>query len=142
MQTENALLSESGYSIEELTIKSDGLNIWGKLYIPEGTENVPLAICSHGFGGSYRNTKEYAENFAKNGIAAFSFDFTGGGSSSRSGGRTTEMSVLTEAADLGCVLDYFKYYSGIDSDRIFLFGESQGGFVSTYVAGSRSDDIA
>ena len=142
MTTENTLLSESDYFIEELTIQSDRLNIWGKLYIPEGTENVPLAICSHGFGGSYRNTEEYAESFAKNGIASFSFDFTGGGSGSRSGGSTTEMSVLTEAADLGCVLDYFKNHSGIDSERIFLFGESQGGFVSTYVAGTRSEDIA
>ena len=142
MATVDTLPSESDYSIEELTIQEGGLNIWGKLYLPEGTENVPLAICSHGFGGSYRNTEEYAENFARHGIAAFSFDFTGGGSGSRSGGSTTEMSVLTEAADLGCVLDYFKSYSGIDPEHIFLFGESQGGFVSTYVAGTRPEDVA
>ena len=140
--TGEVLPSESDYSIEELTIQGDGLNIWGKLYLPAGAETVPLAICSHGFGGSYRNTEEYAENFARRGIAAFSFDFTGGGSGSRSGGSTSEMSVLTEAADLGCVLEYFKNYSGIDPERIFLFGESQGGFVSTYVAGTRPEDVA
>ena len=142
MATADTLPSESDYSIEELVIQDGGLNIWGKLYLPKGIESVPLAICSHGFGGSYRNTEEYAKNFARHGIAAFSFDFTGGGSGSRSGGSTTEMSVLTEAADLDSVLDYFKSYSGIDPERIFLFGESQGGFVSTYVAGTRPEDVA
>jgi len=136
------LQGEIEYSMEELTIHRDGLSIWGKLYLPVGAQRHPLVICSHGFGGSYHNTEEYAEYFAENGIAAFSFDFTGGGSGSRSGGSTENMSVLTEARDLGCVLDAFKNDPRIDPEQIILFGESQGGFVSTYTAGVRPEDIA
>ncbi|MBQ7487524.1 MAG: alpha/beta hydrolase, partial [Clostridia bacterium] len=43
---------------------------------------------------------------------------------------------------LGCVLDAFKNDPRIDPEQIILFGESQGGFVSTYTAGVRPEDIA
>lgn len=136
------LLSDTEYSVEELAIDREDMEIYGKLYLPSGSQEPPLVILSHGFGGSYRNTEGYAEYFAANGIAAYAFDFIGGGSSSRSGGSTTEMSVLTEAADLGAVLDHFKADPRFDPEEIFLLGESQGGFVSTYVAGTRPEDIA
>ena len=136
------LRSDTEYSVEELSLDRDGMKIYGKLYFPAGLQDPPLVILSHGFGGSYRNTEEYAEYFAANGIAAYAFDFIGGGSGSKSDGNTTEMSVLTEAADLDCVLNYFKNHSGINPKHIFLFGESQGGFVSTYVAGTRPEDVA
>lgn len=56
-------------------------------------------------------------------------------------GSTSAMPVLTEVADFNAVLDYFLAYTGIDHDKIFLFGESQGGFVSAYVAGKRPEDV-
>ena len=47
------------------------------------------------------------------------------------------MSVLTEAEDLNCVLNYFKpHYS-----TIFLWGASMGGFISSYVAAHRPQDV-
>lgn len=127
---------------KEVHIKVGDKNIYGKLYTPSGKGKKPLVILSHGFGGSYTNVKDYAINFAKNGIASFAFDFVGGGYGSRSGGSMTEMSVLTEADDLNLVLDHFRKESTIDRKQIFLFGESQGGFVSTYVAGNRPEDVA
>jgi len=130
------------HRVEILNIERNGLNIYGKLYVPSGAEDHPLVILSHIFGGSSENTAAYAEYFADHGFASFAYDFVGGGNKIRSDGSMTEMSVLTEAADLNTVIDHFLEHFGERSIRIFLFGASQGGFVSTYVAGSRPDDIA
>lgn len=125
-----------------LNMERDGKHIAGKLYLPESVDNPPLVILSHGFGANYKSLEGYAHYFVDNGFAAYVFDFIGGGLESQSDGKMTDMSVLTEAADLGVVLDYFQDFSDINNQQIFLFGASQGGFVSTYVAGTRPDDIA
>lgn len=132
------------YREKELYIRRSGLEIYGKLYQPDGIKESrnPLVILSHGFGSSHRTVAYYAQVFAEHGIPAFAYDFTGGGFGSRSGGRTENMSVLTEAKDLDTVLDYFLNETDFDRTRIYLFGASQGGFVSTYVAGKRPEDVA
>ena len=130
------------YSVKEVVLKRDGLKIWGRLYIPDAETPLPLVICSHGFGGNHEHVKSYAEAFARNGIAAFAFDFIGGGYGSKSDGTMKEMSVLTEAADLCTVMDYMREMPEINPGQIFLLGASQGGFVSSYVAGIRPDDVA
>ena len=90
-------------------------------------------ICSHGLGGSYHSNLEYAEQFAQHGIAAYCFDFRGGGGS-RSEGSTTEMSVMTEVSDLETVLEAAKEWEFVDHEKIVLFGTSQGGIVSAITA--------
>lgn len=134
--------SDYNYDMKEISVSYKGKSIYGRLYEPRGKQNPPLVILSHGFGGNLGNTEDYAVSFAQKGFASYAFDFCGGGYGSKSSGKMTEMSVLTEAADLSAVLDFFKNYSGIDSEKIFLFGESQGGFVSTYVAAELAEDVA
>ena len=131
----------SEYSMEEVGFERDGLHIYGELFLPEGDEPLPLVVISHGFGGNSRDVRAYAEMFAENGIAACAFDFIGGGRGSRSDGKITEMSVLTEAADLNAVIDGLTARDDIDASELYLLGGSQGGFVATYVAGTRPDDI-
>ena len=63
----------------------------------------------------------------------------GGGLISRSAGKMTDMTVLTEAQDLNAVIDHFLRDPRFSS--VCLWGESQGGFVSSYVAASRPEDI-
>ena len=53
-----------------------------------------------------------------------------------------EMLVLTEVEDLIVILDNLKADARFKAEQIFLFGESQGGFVSTYVAAMRPADVA
>ena len=48
--------------------------------------------------------------------------------------------MLTEAQDLNAVIDHFLQDPRFSS--VCLWGESQGGFVSSYVAASRPEDIA
>ncbi len=52
-----------------------------------------------------------------------------------------DMSVLTEKADLEAVLDEVMRWECVNTDSIYLMGNSQGGYVSTLVAAERPDDI-
>ncbi len=128
------------YEKEDKIIYRDNLKIVGEFYTPINSKEIfPLAIISHGFAQNMDNTRDIALNFVKAGIASFVFDYIGGHTSIKSDGKMTEMSVLTEAKDLNTIIDELKTYDNIDSDNIFLVGQSQGGFVSTYCACTRDD---
>jgi len=130
------------FKVEEQSFQRNGMKIYGKLFLPDSASPVPLVILSHGFGGNHGGVKGYAAAFAEHGIAAYIFDFIGGGNHIKSDGKMTEMSVLTEAEDLTVILDNLKADSRFKAEQIFLLGESQGGFVSTYIAALRPADVA
>lgn len=135
--------STSSVITENRWLERDGQKIYGKLFLPEETDTpLPLVILSHGLGSDHRIMEPYAENFAENGFAAFVFDYIGGSEESMSDGSMTGMSVLTEAEDLSCILESFRSDSRFSEDEIFLFGGSQGGFISAYAAGKHPDEIA
>ncbi len=126
-------------SYEEFRIPASLGNLYGVLQMPEKEEPVPLVIMCHGFGSSYIWSQDYSDFFVKGGYAVFGLDFCGGGIISKSDGTMLDMSVLTEAKDLNAVIDFFRddpRFSGI-----ILRGESQGGFVASYVAAERPEDI-
>ena len=127
--------------MEVLTFERDGKKIYGELYLPAGEGPFPAVIMAHGFGGHCAHNRPYAEVFAQNGIAAYIFDFIGGGNDIQSDGETTEMSVLTEAADMAVVLEGLAAMEQIDSQNIFLAGQSQGGFVASYIAGTQPERV-
>lgn len=128
---------------QEYCIANGEKNLYGVLYLPdEAVEGkLPLVISSHGFGGSYVRNRDYAERMTGHGFAFYCYDFYGGSEDSRSGGTMKEMSVLTEAGDLEAVFLHLRMQEMIDEDRIFLWGNSQGGYVSTYVAGKYPDQV-
>ena len=128
---------------QEYCIANGEKNLYGVLYLPDGTVEgkLPLVISSHGFGGSYVRNRDYAERMTGHGFAFYCYDFYGGSDDSRSGGTMKEMSVLTEAGDLEAVFHHLRRQEMVDEDRIFLWGNSQGGYVSTYVAGKYPDQV-
>lgn len=119
---------------------SRGLAVRGKVRVPKGEGPFPLVVYSHGYG--YNMAFVEAERLAEAGIAVCEFDFCGGSPWSRSDGRSTDMSVLTEADDLEAVLDELLARPWVDRSRVFLSGGSQGGFVSIIVGGRRQRDVA
>ena len=124
---------------QEITLEGSMGTLYGVLLNTEEGTPKPLVILAHGFGSSHRGVYDYAEDIAAQGYAAFVFDFCGGGNSSRSAGKTTQMSVLTETADLNAVIDFFS-----DDPRfsaLCLWGESQGGFVAGWAAAGRPHDV-
>lgn len=127
--------------MKELIFERDGKKIYGKLYLPKAEDKVPVVIIAHGFGSNLSSNEYYASKFVENGIAAYIFDFIGGGHGIKSDGETTEMSVLTEATDMNIVLDGIAALPEINKKQIFLMGGSQGGFVASYVAAKRVTEV-
>ena len=115
--------------------------IYGVAFIPQPRRRTPLAIFAHELGANHNSGVPYAEMLAESGVAAYTFDFRGGSATSRSDGSTDSMSVMTEAEDICAVLDAAKTWDFVDSDRIVLFGASQGGAASAIAAARRQDEI-
>lgn len=125
------------------TIEGPNGTIVGYLFTPDdaGDSNGPLLILSHGLATASWNNLNTATSMAAAGLRVFIFDYCGGSIHAESDGKTTDMSILTEKADLNAVLDEVKTWEGIDPERIYLTGYSQGGVVAALTAAER-DDIA
>ena len=121
--------------------KRNGNKIYGEIYRPVGDGPFPGIIICHGFNANCGYAREFAQYLATKGVVAYIFDFIGGGTNVKSGGSTTNMSVLTEAQDFNVAFNGIRSLSYVDETRMFVMGESQGGFVATYIAGTRSKDI-
>jgi hypothetical protein len=129
------------FTTEELKLQSGNNQVYGILYRPDGVKKAPLVIISHGFGGTHQFGTAYAEALAPQGYAVYCYDFCGGSNFSRSEGKTSEMSIFTEADDLKAVMDQLSEKEYIDPKHIILMGESQGGMVSSLVAAERPDRV-
>ena len=131
--------------MKDYVFRKGELLIRGRLYLPHGEADVsgyPLVIFCHGLGSNYRELEHYGPFFAERGIACFLFDFCGGGAESLSDGDFSEMSVQTEIDDLRIVLQEIKKLPTTDTGKIFLMGESQGGYVAAAVAAECAADTA
>ncbi|MBR1741911.1 MAG: DUF3237 family protein [Lachnospiraceae bacterium] len=133
------ILSE--FERTEHTFEKDGRKIYGELYRPAEDRKCPFLIMSHGYNGCSEGMRQEAERIAARGIAVYSYDFCGGGLNSKSSGRTTEMTIPSEQRDLKDVLGEVEKISWIDKERIYLFGGSQGGFVTALTAPEVADRI-
>jgi hypothetical protein len=132
------------YTIQKVNCTNlDGKNISGVAYIPKGEpgKKYPTVIFSHGYSSSHMFHFRYGCALAENGISCYCFDFCGGSNISKSEGKTTEMSVLTEKRDLEAVLSAAKTWQFVDTKNIFLCGESQGGFVTALTAVDHVEEI-
>ncbi len=109
----------------------------------EKGNKIPVVIFSHTFGGNGTDNRRMQQILVAAGIAVCSFDFRGGSGykSGRSLGDMRAMSVFTQKDDLDIVIDLVMEQDGIDPERIYLLGASQGGMVSALVASNRPQDI-
>ena len=134
------------YEVREIWCDNNGQKIYGEAYIPITDGKSPLVIHSHGMGTNHNAGASYGEKYAPYGIALYCFDFRGGTNlekrSNRSDGKTTEMSVMTEASDVTAVLNAAKTWDFVDTDRIYLEGGSQGGLVTAIAGVQHEDEIA
>jgi len=118
--------------IREVRLKSDGLELSGKLHIPrEGTVHPALCIC-HGIPAvppdpSDRGYTLLAERFCSAGFLTLVFNFRGTG---RSQGN---LDMLGWARDLQAALDLLYDLKETDRGRLCVVGFSGGAAVSVYV---------
>lgn len=135
--------SVMGVDIQEKSCVSEGKNIFGKLFIPNTkAKTYPTVILSHGFNSIGDDMADIALTFAENGFLAYTFDYCGGSTRSHSDGKTTEMSIISEQNDLKAVIDMMSELDISDSRQIYLYGESQGGFVAALTAAEMPERIA
>lgn len=114
---------------------SSGKVLYGELYTPVGgPAEKPLVIMAHGFNSTYTCFYDIIPELAKDGFLCYAFDFSGGSTRSRSEGNTEDMTIFTEVQDLLDVVDMFSWMTGVDTDNIFIVGESQGGLVAAMTA--------
>ncbi|TCD53598.1 alpha/beta fold hydrolase [Alloscardovia theropitheci] len=135
---------KANITTEEVHIQHDDINLFGRLYAPANYRSLqlPLIILSHGYGSNADVFDSFAQKAAEQGYLLYTFDFYGGGPETRSGDPDMlDMSIQTEKADLQSVLSYWKKQSFIDSSYIYLAGFSQGGLISTMVAGEHPADV-
>ena len=128
-------------TFKNVTFFRDGKKICGEYYIPEGDGPFPVMVISSGQTAPLSLYQDEAKAFSESGIACLIFDFTGAVGRSRSDGELTESSVLTEVQDLNAILDSLSYLPKADTDKVFLWGHSLGGLVSTYTGANRPEDI-
>lgn len=127
---------------DELWIDNGDRHIYGILDIPDtGKARYPLVIVAHGFNGTSDFSKNYMEEFSKNGIACYGLDFPGGSTRSRSDNNTMNMSILGQKSDVKAVVDYFRQRPEIDPDSIYVLGESQGGITAALAAAEMPEKV-
>ena len=133
-------------TVSEMTVKranADGSEntIYGKIYAPVESGKFPAIILSHGYNGTNADWVNECTYYAKHGYVAYALDFCGGSVNSKSSGKSTEMTVLTEKADLTAVLDHISGLDNVDKTKVFLMGGSQGGLVTALTAAEQVDRV-
>ena len=122
--------------IRDIVLQVDGLNIEGRLYLPERTDQplYPTVCICHGIpSGRPPDPSDggyplLAERICNRGFAVFIFNFRGTGAS---GGN---LDILGWTRDLKAVVDYLYALSEVDRSHLSLLGFSGGAAVSVYVA--------
>ena len=122
------------------------MNIYGRFYYPEGfdaSKTYPTVIMSHGLGSTAAMVERarWPQAMLAEGFVVYTFDFCGGSEKSNSDSDYYHMSVRTEQSDLNAVMDFVLGQSFVDRERLYLLGQSQGGFVSAITAAARPEDV-
>lgn len=128
--------SDPSFETKDVNMTSRGKLLYGLAVIPkDGPAKKPAIIMSHGYGGTGQGFWGQMTELGKAGYICLALDLQGGGRmGSKSEGKTTEMSIFTEKENLHDALNELKTWDCVDTDNIFLLGESQGGCISALLA--------
>jgi len=118
---------------EEISIKSSGLSLYGKLYFV--SKNNPTILLLHGLGFHSFEYDELAPLLKEMGYNCLSFDFRCCG---RSGGKRGYWTLADYVVDAKNVVEYIAENV---SDRIIIFGNSLGATVAVSFAAQNNDEL-
>ncbi|MEE9465308.1 MAG: alpha/beta fold hydrolase [Candidatus Neomarinimicrobiota bacterium] len=130
--------------IEEKGIQfsSNNLRFSGTLFVPSEKGIFPAVVILHGGSSNVKNQRStseyYGYRFAKRGIAALVYDKRGTGDS---GGDFNESTLDDYAIDAISAIMFLKKQANINSQKIGIFGPSQGGRIAA-LAAARSPEVA
>ncbi|MCR5746206.1 MAG: alpha/beta hydrolase [Lachnospiraceae bacterium] len=127
---------------ESYPVQGETGEIYGELYYPVTRDIKGTVILSHGYNGCHNDFDYECRVFAENGYMAYAYDFSGGSVNTRSVSIThNEMTVFTEKSDLLCVFEGVSSHDLAKGKSIYLFGGSQGGFVTGLVLEELKDKV-
>ena len=102
--------------------------IWGELLLPQGaTGAVPAMVISHGSGGLGALSYEWAELFARMGVATFVIDHFDGRGFASTFADQSRLNYVVIPADGLLALQLLATHPRIDAGRIGYIGFSKGG---------------
>ncbi len=133
-ESESQIFGSYSFEEKEIWVHKGEKKIYGRAFIPEADGPFPLVIYLHELLHNCSTGEYYAKVLASHGLAAYIFDFCGGGDDTKSDGKLTEMSVMTEADDIEVVYAEAKTWDFVIPDKIILLGSSQGGFAGIVAA--------
>jgi dienelactone hydrolase len=140
-ETSDPVLTDISATEKSVTFYRDGMEIEGKLYLPEGDGTFPVIVLSCGLMQPYADYAEDARGFAANGYAAVVFSFIGYSDPDGEQSADDGKAFLSETADLYAVLDSLNKLPKVDSSDVYLWGHSFGGLVSAFAGCERSDEL-
>lgn len=112
-----------------------GNTLRGIATLPDGVEKMPCVLLLHGFGGSAAGYKglniRIARDLAEAGIACIRFDFYGNGESD---GEFEDMTFTGLYEDAEDMFRWMGQQSFANPDKLFLSGQSMGGYVAASCA--------
>lgn len=108
-----------------------------------GDGKVPLIIYVHGGNGDATSLIALPETLAESGFAGITFECCGANKfSPKSDGKEIYSSHYTSRiSDLEAVIEHAKTLDYVDTDKIYIYGQSYGGLVCMMDAPYHNDDI-
>ena len=133
---EQTLPSGGNYQRYTASYKSDGLNIYALLTVPDGEApktGWPVVMFNHGYipPAEYRTTERYiayTDAFSRNGYIVFKSDYRGHGNSEGSPEGAYYSPAYT--IDVLNAVSSIKKFKGADPNRIGMWGHSMGGSIT------------
>jgi fermentation-respiration switch protein FrsA (DUF1100 family) len=114
------------FTVEDSNFQSGGMRCAGRLYRPKDIPKPPIVVMAHGFAAEMAfGLPAFAESFASKGMAAFLFDYRCFGESE--GEPRNLVSPSHHLQDWKEAIAHVRNLSGIDKDRIALWGSSFSG---------------
>ena len=121
----------------EVTIPNGDIRLAGTLVLPPGPGPHPALVFVQGSGPETRRIPRYVGDLlAYHGVAVLVMDKRGTGGST---GQWNGLLHADWATDVVAELDFLHHQPDVDSTRLGLFGNSEGGFVVPMVAARRAD---
>jgi pimeloyl-ACP methyl ester carboxylesterase len=123
-------------SDEDLVIEGPAGPLAGTLMRPHGPGPHPAVVMIHGAAGGLRDSyRIYAEHFVRGGMAALVYDKRGfGGSTGNS-----KLTFADKADDAEAWLDHLRAREEIRSDRVGVWGYSNGSWVAPILTARRPE---